>query len=337
MPKATTLLALLLGLSNLCADYEPGHFLALTIQKLEKGIDPPRNLRILAIGDDSLHALGDGGSLHKHLLPKFPHCPKIQLNLETTPSATWTHCLDRIREALAWNPDIVIAYATGNPTDLNKLLTQIRTQSTADILVPTIHWRTADLPNWERSENATDQDIAVLRETCRRHGAGTVENRKRWAAHLQQQSASIKSLLQDASRPNPAGLALLRQHILAHFQRPAKGFHYEPRTRERRLNFFFEFELDDYFEQPFTGNRITLLGRKSPQGGTARIVIDGKPAGNLSFAGPKGETFREEIKTSLDNKRHNLRIFPAPGTALGLRGIEVFEPPLHPPAPNTQP
>jgi hypothetical protein len=43
------------------------------------------------------------------------------------------------------------------------------THTTADVIVPSIHWRERDQKLWGKSENALDQDVAAIREICLRH------------------------------------------------------------------------------------------------------------------------------------------------------------------------
>ena len=335
--RASLLLAvLLLGMLPLAAEESPAYHLALTIQKLEKGFEPPRPLRILAVGDRALMALGDGTGLRTSLLPRFPHCPPIELHSQTGPAATWAQCLEWTREGLDGDPDLVIVYATGKPADLDALLADVRTRSTADLLVPSIHWRAADAPNWGRSENAPDQDVAVLRETCSRHGAEMVENRKHWATHLKEFGASINSLLQDKTQPSAIGRALLRKHVLAHLVRSEK-YSYTPRTRERRVKLFLQFEPGEDFQLPFTGRRIDLLGHKFPDGGTAQVFINNKPIGEISFTGEPGKLFRATLAEKLANQRHLLRLQPAEGKTLGIRGFEIYEPPVKSTPPHEPP
>lgn len=336
--KFIWLAVLLLTGQQLVAVEDPGKFLALTIQKFEKGIDPPRPILVWALGNTALDSLDDGTSIRKALANRFPHCPPIELKKKTGVAATWEQVNSWITDhALSDHPDLLILYATGKPKSLDKLLTKIRSGSTADILVPSIHWRMADKLNWGKTENAVDQDVAVLRETCRKHGAELVENRKRWAEHLQLGKLPIESLLRDKTVPNSKGASLLHNNIIAQLRRPARGYHYEPRTRERRVNISFSFDPGEAFSLPFTGNRVELIGLLSPDGGNAQVFIDGKPGKTLSFTGRKGEKFRFTLADNLANKQHILRIVPSEGTTLGLNGLDIFEPPLQLSVPTAKP
>ncbi|MBT3469015.1 MAG: hypothetical protein HOK49_07480 [Opitutae bacterium] len=316
-----------------------GQSLALTVQKLQKGFKPARPLRVWALGEPSIESLGNGSILRQNLITRFPHCPKIELKTKTVKDASWKVLNQWITmNVLHDHPDLVILYATGKPNELDSLLTKIRTHSTADILVPSIHWRMIDGGNWGKIENAVDQDIDVLRETCRRHGAEFVENRKIWGEHLREKKQTIDKLLKDSESINANGANLLRENILAHLRKPVKNFNYKPRTRERRVNVFFKFEPGEAFDLPFTGNRIELVGIHSPEGGNAQIIINGKPVSRISFSGENGKVFRAGIVTNLTNKRHFLRIVPEEGkAALDIQALEIYEPPFKPTEPNVEP
>ena len=339
MTRIYSLLAILLfSLLRLAAEQKaPGYHLALTVQKLEKGFDPPRKMQVLVVGKSMVgDALRDGKSLRNLLLPDFPHCPEIELLIKTQDDATWANSLDWSLETLTGegsdstliNPDLIIVYATGKPGDLESLLTEIRQRSTADILVPSIHWRAVDSPNWGRSENAVDQDISILRETCKKHGVEMVENRKLWANYLEENNAKIGSLLRDDMHPNELGIELLRKHILSHLKRSEKKYGYLPRDRERKVKLFLSFEPDEDFQFPFTGNRIDIIYQKSPDGGTAQVFIGSKLVGQINFAGEDKKLLRKTAAQNLLNKNHVLRLKPTEGETLNLRGLEIYEPPL---------
>ena len=66
-------------------------------------------------------------------------------------------------------PDLVLIYTLGDPADLEKLIVELRTQTTADIIVPSIHWRIGDAKLWGSSENSPQQNVAAIREVCRKY------------------------------------------------------------------------------------------------------------------------------------------------------------------------
>lgn len=110
-------------------------------------------------------------------------------------------------------PDLVIIYTIGNPEDLEKLIVELRRNCTADIIVPSIHWRERDEQLFGNSENAADQDVGAVREICARHGVEFVENRKAWGDYLAANNLPIPALLKDAVHQSDYG----RDHQSQHF------------------------------------------------------------------------------------------------------------------------
>jgi hypothetical protein len=101
-------------------------------------------------------------------------------------------------------------------------------------------------------------------------------------------------MLGDAVHESAYAAKMTVMNIARHIQRPAR-FAYDPRARERRV----EAESDAVKTEgswvreggtlaakeagasitvAFTGNRIDLIGWRSPEGGSAEVWIDGKPA-----------------------------------------------------------
>jgi hypothetical protein len=169
----------------------------------------------------------------------------------------------------------VITYTNGNEADLEKLIIEIKSNTTADIIVPSLHWRERDLELWGKSDNAMDQDVAAVREVCRKHNVEFVESRRDWAEYLKANNLPIPSLLKDAVHQSNYGAHIINSNILAHIRKPER-FSYDPASRERSLQ--PEKRDDGSFKATFIGNRIDLVGKKSPDGGSFRILIDGKPA-----------------------------------------------------------
>jgi len=255
-----------------------GQFLALTIQKLKMGFDPPRPFRVWALGSSYTNMLGDGSFLQDGLTKKFPGCPPITYHKMVGNSVTWQYLVGWARHlAIPDKPDLILIYTIGKPKDLDLLLTEIRRNCTAEIIVPSIHWRMRDAQNWGLSENAVDQDVPTVREICRRHRVEFVENRKHWAQYLQSNKLPLESLLKDAVHQSEYGAGIIHANILAHFKAPDGDFHYSARTRERKIKININFEPGEPFHLPFRGNRVDLIAQRSPEGGLAKIFIDGKP------------------------------------------------------------
>jgi hypothetical protein len=88
---------------------------------------------------------------------------------------------------------------------------------------------------------------------------------------------------------------MINANILAHLRHPAK-FSYDPESREHRIQPVKG--TDGTLTATFTGNRIDLIGRKSPGGGTFKVMIDGRPADEtaaflMSYVQPNAKNAKE--------------------------------------------
>jgi len=263
------------------ADYVPktaasdGQHLALTLQKLEHGIEPPRPFLIWALGSSYCNMLGNGDVWKTEIPKRFPKAPPIEYRKMVGNSCPWQYLRGWARHlVIPDQPDLVLIYTIGKPEDLEKLIVELRANTTADIIVPSIHWRERDQGLWGKSENAADQDIAAVREICRKHQVEFVESRRDWGQYLKANNLPIPALLKDAVHQSDYGAQIINANILAHLRQPAK-FSYDPSSRERRIQPVKS--SDGSCKAAFTGNRVDLIGRKSTNGGTFRVLIDGKP------------------------------------------------------------
>ena len=189
------------------ADYEAkispthGQHLALTIQKLEDGFEPDRPFLIWALGSSYTNMLGNGEAWKTEIPKRFPNAPKIEYRKMVGNSCPWQYLRGWARQlVIPDQPDLVITYTIGKPEDLEKLIIELRTHITADIIVPSIHWRERDQELWGKSENAKDQNVSAVRNICRKHRVEFVESRRGWAEYLKANNLPIPALLKDAAK-----------------------------------------------------------------------------------------------------------------------------------------
>lgn len=286
------------GAEEYAVKVEPGdgRHLALTLRKLEQGFSPERPFLIWAIGSSYTNMLGNGEMWQEQIPRLFPGAPRIEYKKMVGNSCPWQYLRGWARHlVIPDQPDLVITYTIGNPEDLEKLILELRRHTTADIIVPSIHWRERDQELWGKSENAADQDVGRVREICRKHGVEFIENRRDWAAWLTANKLPLQALLKDAVHQSDYGARIINSNILAHLRRPAE-FGYDPAARERRIP--APAAKDGVIELAFTGTRLDLIGEKSPGGGRARVWVDGRPAGELdaflmSYIQPDAKNHRE--------------------------------------------
>lgn len=256
------------------AEANDGQYLVLTMQKLQQGMDRP--FLIWAIGSSYTNMLGSGEFWQRELPKRFPKTKQIEYRKMVGNSCPWQYLRGWARHlVIPDQPDLIITYTIGDPADLEKLLIELRRHTTADIIVPSIHWRERDIPLWGQSENAADQDVAAVREVCRRQDVEFVENRRDWAAYLTANKLPVPALLKDAVHQSDYGAHIINSNILAHFREP-QAFSYEPASREKLIQ--PERQSDGSFTAKFTGTRLDLHGITAPDGGTFRVLIDEKSA-----------------------------------------------------------
>ena len=271
------------------------------MRKLENGIDPARSLLIWAIGSSYTNMLGDGEAWTTEIPKRFPKAPPIEYRKMVGNACPWLYLRGWARHlVIPDQPDLVLIYTIGNPGDLEKLIVELRSHTTADIIVPSIHWRERDQELWGKSENAADQDVAAVREVCRKYNVEFVENRRDWGEYLKANHLPVSSLLKDAVHQSDYGAQIINANIMAHLRRPER-FSYEPSSRERRIQ--APRDSAGSFKATFTGTRIDLIGRKTPNGGTFEILIDGRPAEQtnsflMSYVQPDAKNSKERIGTS---------------------------------------
>lgn len=276
------------------AEASDGQHLALTMQKLQQGMERP--FLIWAIGSSYTNMLGSGEFWQRELPKRFPKTKQVEYRKMVGNSCPWQYLRGWARHlVIPDQPDLVITYTIGNPADLENLLVELRRHTTADIIVPSIHWRERDMPLWGKSENAADQDVAAVREVCRKYDVEFVENRRDWAAYLTANKLAVPALLKDAVHQSDYGAHIINSNILAHFRVPER-FSYTPESREHLIQ--PEKQPDGSFIATFTGTRIDLHGTLSADGGTFRVLIDDKPAHEtnawlMSYVQPDAKNAKE--------------------------------------------
>lgn len=298
---------------------DDGRNLALSLRKLTQGIDPVRPFLIWGIGPSYLNFLGDGTDLACHLRRRFPNAPPIVYKKHVGSSVPWQFVLGWANHyVVPEQPDLVVLYGIGLESNLEKIFQTLRRNTTADIVVATVHWKADDVRHWGKDEDATNfGNIPEMRRICKKYGVELVENRKEWAKYLRDHNMKVEvdpdhGVLLDAVHQSRYGALVINENIFRHFA-ARDAYAYDPSSRERRLsvtsgeappvkesatvsgsNWTLRDGVactaagDSRIKVCFTGNRIDLVGVASPDGGKARILLDGLPAEQVPcfYAGP---------------------------------------------------
>jgi len=278
-----------------------GQNLALSVAKWEgrAGI-PGKPYVIWAIGSSWTESQRDGYGLIYAIRKNFPMAPAIEYHMHDGAGTPWDYAAGWVRQFVAADqPDLVFTYTPGTPEGLDALLTNVRKLTTADIIVPSIHFSpTAPMTPQDIEKGYVDWD--KVREICKKHHAEFVEHRRNMAEYHKTTGLAPDDLLWDHTHQNQHGRIRVWDSITRHITHPNE-FTYAPEALERRIavnppvatatekvslsgkwtvanGSVKSRQAGDRIMVHFTGNRIDLIGRKAPGGGTVNVFIDRVPA-----------------------------------------------------------
>ena len=280
-----------------------GRNLALSVAKWEgrAGL-PGKPFVIWALGSSWTAAQGDGYGLIHAIRRRFPQAPPLVYKRHCGSGTPWEYVAGWVKQFVAAEqPDLVFSYTVGSAAGLDTMLTEIRRHTTADIIVPSIHFKPPSGLTPHDIENSPGQDWAQIREICRKHGAEFVENRRELAEYLTRTGLTPDDLVWDHVHQNLHGQIRVWDNVSRHIAKPEQ-FSYAPEARERlvaagrpatnateQLSLTGDWTTADGAVQTgaagarlklcFTGNQIDIIGRSTPAGGTVQLFIDGQPAG----------------------------------------------------------
>lgn len=276
-----------------------GQNLALSVAKWEghAGI-PGQPFVIWALGSSFTDRQGDGYELVQAIRQRFPQAPPIIYRKHGGPGTPWKFVDGWIRQFVAAEqPDLIFCYTSGTLEGLDSMLHDIRRLTTAEVIIPTLHFKPESTMTPDDIEKGAGVDWTAVRETCQKHGVEFVENRAEMAAYIKQAGISPDDLLIDHNHQNLHGRIRIWDNVSRHLAECDQKT-YQPESRERRIavappdravSFSGDWkpgngEIHTHaagarLQVTFTGNQLDLLGRKTPGGGTVKVLVDGRPAG----------------------------------------------------------
>ena len=278
-----------------------GRNLALSVAKWEgKAGIPGKPYVIWGIGSSWTAAQEEGYGLIYDIQKNFPHAPPIEYHAHDGAGTPWTYAGDWVKQFVgAEQPDLIFTYTVGSTEGLDAMLTEIRKHTTADIIVPSIHFRPTDSMTPDNIENGY-VSWAKIREICEKHHAEFVEHRRDLAEYFKVTGLKPDDLLIDHVHQNQHGRIRVWDDVMKHITDP-KQFTYDSASLERVIPVNPPMDTatekvtlhgkwttgktpvrsvqgGDKITVHFTGNRIDLIGHRTAGGGTAKVFIDGTPA-----------------------------------------------------------
>ncbi len=193
-------------------------------QTLRAPSDPARPFVVYAVGSSFTNGLGLGRVAFAQLQAAHPGAPPLVWRQTVGNATPWQHLRGWLEgDVIPANPDLVLIYTVGMLHHLDDILGQLRKRTTAEVVVPTVHWRAHDASHWGQREDAPDQDVAALRETCAKHGAFVLEHRAELARYMRENNLSIDALLRDKFHQSRYGTHMLQQLLAAALSAPPAG------------------------------------------------------------------------------------------------------------------
>jgi hypothetical protein len=288
-----------------------GTRLPRTMALLETGAQTRRPVRIVFLGQ-SITAQGWTQMLVQRLRERYPgtliEAENVAIGGWTMPSLIKTigHTVLRSR------PDLVVFHVySGTPDQWDRVLTTIRRETCAEILLRSAH---PQVYNSAAHVQGLDDEELLLRAMAAKHECEFVECRREWADYLKVHGLEAEAFLADAIHLNRKGQVLMAQLYERHFRNTsaacvgwanrvrwygARRPFEERRDDEIRLSagwrdawrWVESSSTNDTLTLTFTGNRVDVA--LAPGKASARVLIDGRPpsAFNLYHGGfPRQDT-----------------------------------------------
>jgi len=298
---------------------DDGKNLALSVVKWEGRGVPGKPFLIWAVGSSWTNFQGDGYPLIRAIRERFPAAPPIIYKKHAGSGTPWDFARGWVRQfVIPQQPDLVLTYTNGTPAGLEQLILEVRRQTTADIMVPSLHFFQRSKLSEQEIERGV-VDWAEVRAICKKHQVEFVENRRELAAYLERIGQEPPVLVGDAVHQNAHGRVRIWDNIVRHIARHPSPV-YDPQSRERRLSAvsppngteeeitvvgqwkgtsdgLTTQERDARIRVRFRGNRLDLIGKRIAAGGTVKVVVDGTPGDEVPVF------FTNFIKPAADNRR----------------------------------
>ncbi len=185
-----------------------------------------------------------------------------------------------------FQPDLLIFYVYGSHLDYEKIITNVRKQTTAEILIQNEHLtRPEDMveptappvqsgPTW----SAWMSEV-FLPDLAKRFDAELLDQRKAWRAYLKANSLQPKDLLVDGVHLNDRGCAVMAEIVEQHFH--SLGARRKAKADDMVLDLKIGQQLKwngRRLKLEFEGSRVDVIASANANTGSVKVLVDGKPA-----------------------------------------------------------
>lgn len=170
-------------------------------------------------------------------------------------------------------PDLVIfqVYGGGNG-ELESILSEIRRQTTAEIMISTHHVSHAGN---DFIQTEYDKQSKLIRNLAAKYDCELVEVRDEWKEYLSGNDLKTQDLLRDTVHLNEKGCKLMEDLVWRHLR---YNKHFANPHSDWIKTVPGEPGANGSYKIAFTGNRVDVVAAAADKPlGTARVLIDGQP------------------------------------------------------------
>lgn len=175
-----------------------------------------------------------------------------------------------------WYPDLLVFHVYGPVDKYEEIIRSVRRRTTAEIVLWTSHLNARDTLDKNPDQDAR---IEAIRDIAKRYDCMLIDVRKKWIAHLKENSLEPTALLRDSVHLNDDGVKLLADFIAPELL-AVPGLKTTPQagtvTSIASNAPVIQRQADGSLTLPFTGNRVVAI---AGDGGSAtvEVLLDDEP------------------------------------------------------------
>jgi len=175
-----------------------------------------------------------------------------------------------------WYPDLLVFHVYGPVDKYEEIIRSVRRRTTAEIVLWTSHLNARDTLDKNPDQDAR---IEAIRDIAKRYDCMLIDVRKKWIAHLKENSLEPTALLRDSVHLNEDGVKLLADCIAPELL-AMPGLKTTPQagtvTSLASDAPAIQRQADGSLTLPFTGNRVVAI---AGDGGseTVEVLLDDEP------------------------------------------------------------
>ena len=248
-----------------------GQNIQRSLRLLAQSTPQQRNkIRVLIYGQ-SLSKQSWAGRVRDELSRRFPNA-QIEFHNRSIGGFIASMLLRTLeQDVIPLYPDLIILHDYGREDDYEEMIRQIRTRTTAEIMVQTDPVTPGQRVQWH------DEHAVWMKGLAKRWGLELVDIRRAWSDYAADQKLPVENLLmEDKGHLNDLGNFIWAETTLSHFVASPSKNPAGPGAEVQDVQVGTAVQWKgNVLRASFIGNRIDLVGLPMARGGSASVLIDG--------------------------------------------------------------